>query len=145
MQSNNDVRMIPLDGRPHLPKQVGQWLGDSRGRWEGNTLVVDTSNFGDGRYWRGATSGMHLIERFTVTDPSTLKYEFTVDDPRTWTRPWSAEVQWPRIEPPLYEFACHEHNFGLMNAVKGTQLRLAEEAAKGGARPAARETPERER
>jgi hypothetical protein len=145
MQSNNDVRIIPLDKRPHLPKQVGQWLGDSRGHWEGNTLVVDTTNFGEGRYWRGATSGMHLIERFTPTDPKTLRYEFTVDDPSTWTRSWSADVPWPRIEPPLYEFACHEQNYGLMNAVKGTQLRLLEAAAKGGARPAARETPEADR
>jgi hypothetical protein len=145
MQSNNDVRIIPLDNRPHLPQRVGQWLGDARGHFEGNTLVIDTTNFGEGRDWRGSTSGMHLTERLTPTDPKTLKYEFTVNDPTIWTKPWSAEVPWPRIEPPLYEFACHEQNYGLMNIVKGTQLRAAEAAAKGGARPAARETPEGDR
>ena len=72
---------------------------------------------------------MHLVERLTRVDPNTLKYEFTVSDPTTWTRPWSAEVPWPRIEPPLYEFACHEQNYGLMNVVKGAQIRAAEAAA----------------
>ena len=136
MQSNNDVRIIPLDSRPHLAPRVGQWLGDARGHFEGSTLVVDTTNFGEGRDWRGSTSGMHLTERFTPTAPNTLKYEFTVNDPTTWVRPWSAEVLWPKIEPPLYEFACHEQNYGVMNVVKGTQIRAAE-----GSRPAA-ETPE---
>jgi hypothetical protein len=143
MQSNNDTRIIPLDGRPHLPPQVGTWLGDSRGHWEGNTLVIDTTNFGDKREWRGSTSGMHLVERLTRVDPKTIKYEFTVSDPTTWTRPWSVEFPWPRIEPPLYEFACHEQNYGLMNVVKGAQIRAAEAAA-GRAQPA-RETPERDR
>jgi hypothetical protein len=143
MQSNNDVRIIPLDNRPHLAPRVGQWLGDARGHFEGNTLVVDTTNFGEGREWRGSTSGMHLTERLTPTAPNTLKYEFTVNDPTTWVRPWSAEVPWPRIEPPLYEFACHEQNYGVMNVVKGAQLR-ANEAGAGRAAPA-RETPERDR
>ena len=143
MQSNNDTRIIPLDGRPHLPWQVGTWLGDSRGHWEGNTLVIDTTNFSDKREWRGSTSGMHLVERLTRVDPKTIKYEFTVSDPTTWARPWSVEVPWPRIEPPLYEFACHEQNYGLMNVVKGAQIRAAEAAA-GRAQPA-RETPERDR
>jgi hypothetical protein len=143
MQSNNDTRIIPLDGRPHLPRQVGTWQGDSRGHWEGNTLVIDTTNFSDKREWRGSTSGMHLVERLTRVDPKTIKYEFTVSDPTTWARPWSVEVPWPRIEPPLYEFACHEQNYGLMNVVKGAQIRAAEAAA-GRAQPA-RETPERDR
>ena len=137
MQSNNDVRMIPLDGRPHLPSNVRTWLGDSRGHWEGNTLVIDTTNFHPDREWRGSAGNMHLVERLTITDPKTLRYEFTVTDPTTWTRPWSAEVIWPRIEPGLYEFACHEQNYGLMNVVKGAQIRARE----AGARPA-RETPE---
>ena len=143
MQSNNDTRIIPLDGRPHLPRQVGQWLGDARGHWEGNTLVVDTTNFSDKRDWRGSTSGMHLVERFTRVDPKTIKYEFTVSDPTTWTRSWSVEVPWPRIEPPLYEFACHEQNYGLMNVVKGVQIGAGGPAAER-AQPA-RETPERDR
>jgi hypothetical protein len=123
MQSNSDTRIIPLDGRPHLHQRVGLWLGDARGHWEGNTLVIDTTNFNDKRDWRGSTSGMHLVERLTRVDPKTIKYEFTVSDPTTWTRPWSVEVPWPRIEPPLYEFACHEQNYGLMNVVTGEQIR----------------------
>ena len=138
LQSNSDVRIIPLDGRPHLPPRVGTWLGDSRGRWEGNTLVIDTTNFNAGRDWRGSTTGMHLVERLTRVDPNTLKYEFTVSDPATWTRPWTAEVQWPRIAPGLYEFACHEQNYGLINVVKGEQIRARE-------RQPARETPNAER
>jgi len=130
MQSNNDTRIIPVDGSPHLPPQVGLWLGDSRGHWEGNTLVVDTTNFHPDRDWRGSTSGMHLVERLTPVDPKTIKYEFTVDDPTTWTKPWTAEIPWPRIEPGLYEFACHEQNYGLMNVIKGTQIREKEAAAK---------------
>ena len=137
MQSNSDVRIIPTDGRPHLPSTVRKWLGDSVGHWEGNTLVVDTTNFHPDREWRGSTSGMHLIERLTITDPKTLKYEFTVEDATTWTRPWSAEVVWPRIEPGIYEFACHEQNYGLMNVVKGAQIRAREASG----RPAP-ETPE---
>ena len=122
MQSNSDARIIPLDGRPHLPSRVRQWLGDSRGRWEGNTLVVETTNFHPERDWRGSREGMHLVERLTLVDPKTLQYEFTVTDPTTWTRPWTVDVVWPRIEPALYEFACHEQNYGLMNVVKGVQI-----------------------
>jgi len=140
MQSNSDVRIVPTDGRPHVPSSVRKWLGDSVGHWEGNTLVIDTTNFHPDREWRGSTSGMHLIERLTITDPKTLKYEFTVEDSTTWTRPWSAEVIWPRIEPGLFEFACHEQNYGVMNVVKGAQIRARE----AGTRPA-RETPESER
>jgi hypothetical protein len=121
-QSNSDVRIIPLDGRPHLPSTVRQWLGDSRGRWQGNTLVVETTNFHAERDWRGSRGGLHLVERFTLVDPKTLQYEFTVTDSTTWTRPWTVDVVWPRIEPPLYEFACHEQNYGLMNVVKGAQI-----------------------
>jgi hypothetical protein len=140
MQSNSDVRIIPTDGRPHVPSTVRKWLGDSVGHWEGNTLVIDTTNFDPGREWRGSTTNMHLIERLTITDPKSLKYEFRVEDPTTWTRPWSAEVIWPRIEPGIYEFACHEQNYGLINVVKGAQIRARE----AGNRPA-RETPEAER
>jgi hypothetical protein len=132
-QSNSDVRIIPTDGRPHFPQAVRQWLGDPRGHWEGNTLVVDTTNFNDktpATNFLGSTDAFHLVERFTLVNPKTIRYEFTVDDPTTWTRPWSAESPLPRIEPPLYEFACHEQNYGLMNVVKGARIREAEAAAK---------------
>ena len=137
MQSNSDVRIIPTNGRPHVPSTVRKWLGDSVGHWEGNTLVIDTTNFHPDREWRGSAGNMHLVERLTITDPKTLRYEFTVEDPTTWTRPWSAEVIWPRIEPGIFEFACHEQNYGLINVVKGAQIRARE----AGARPV-RETPE---
>ena len=128
MQSNSDVRIIPLDGRPHLPSTVRQWLGDSRGRWEGNTLVVETTNFHPEREWRGSRDGLHLVERLTLVDPKTLQYAFTVTDPSTWARPWAVDVVWPRIEPALYEFACHEQNYGLMNVVKGAQIQARDRA-----------------
>jgi len=125
-QSNTDVRIVPTDGRPHAPSQVRSWLGDSRGRWEGNTLVVETINFHPDRIWRGATGDMKLVERFTRVDRDTLSYELTVTDPKTWTQPWTAEVPWPRIEPPLFEFACHEQNYGVINVVTGAQIRATE-------------------
>lgn len=143
MQSNSDVRIIPLDGRPHLPSNVRSWLGDSRGRWEGNTLVIETTNFHPEREWRGSAGNLHLIERLTLVDSKTIEYKFTVTDPTTWTKPWTAEVPWPRIEPGMYEFACHEQNYGLINVVKGAQIRAREAAARPG--QPARETPEADR
>jgi hypothetical protein len=130
-----------VDSRPHLPNGVGQWLGDARGHWEGETLVVETTNFDQRRDWRGASSGMRLVERFTRVDPKTVKYEFTVNDPTTWTKPWTVESVLPQIEPPLYEFACHEQNYGVMNVVKGAQIRAAEAPA---GQPA-REAPDSDR
>ena len=125
-QANSDVRIIPLDGRPHLPQNVRAWSGDTRGHWEGNTLVVDTTNFHDKRDWRGSSDRLHLVERYTLIDSKTLRYEFTVDDPTTWTRSWTVENPMPRIEPPLYEFACHEGNYGVINVVQGLQIREKE-------------------
>jgi hypothetical protein len=130
-QSNNDVRIIPLDGRPHLPKGVGQWFGDARGHFEGSTLVVETTNFSPERVWRGSSDGMHLVERFTLVGPKTLRYQFTVEDPTTWTRPWSIDSLLPKIDPPIYEFACHEQNYGLINWATGTIIREKEAAASG--------------
>jgi len=126
VQSNHDVRIIPLDGRPHLPQSVRSWLGDSRGRWEGDTLVVETTNFHPDREWRGSSPDMHLVERFTRVDPDTLLYQFTVTDPATWTKPWSFESPWPRTQGEVYEWACHEQNYGLINVVKGAQIRATE-------------------
>jgi hypothetical protein len=128
-QSNSDVRIIPLSGRPHLPQTVRQWNGNSRGRWEGNTLVVETTNFHDNApaaNFQGSTDGLQIVERFSVLEANTLRYEYTVTDPKTWTTSWSAEAPLPRIDPPLYEFACHEQNYGLINLVMGAQIRATE-------------------
>ena len=128
-QRADDVRIIPLDGRPGLPPTVTQWYGSSRGHWEGNTLVVETTNFNDrspAGSFMGGTDALQLVERFTVVDADTLLYEYTVTDPNTWTEPWSVEAPLPRIDPPLYEFACHEQNYGLINLVMGAQIRATE-------------------
>jgi hypothetical protein len=113
MEMIHDVRVIPLDGRPHLPQNIRQWLGDSRGHWEGNTLVVETTNFTDQTRFRNSTRNMRLIERFTRTEPETVTYEFTVDDPATFTRPWTASVPMTKTPGPIFEFACHEGNYGM--------------------------------
>jgi hypothetical protein len=128
----NDSRVIPLDGRPHLPPNIRLWRGDSRGRWEGDTLVVDTTNFRDESNFRGATSTLHLVERFTRTSADTLLYHFTADDPGTWTRPWSAILPMTKTELPIYEYACHEGNYGMFNLLKGA--RMQEKAAEEGGR-----------
>ena len=133
----HDVRIIPLDGRPHLGPNIRQYLGDSRGHWEGNTLVVDTTNFNDRAIFRGASEKLHVIERFTRTDADTILYEFTVDDPSTWTRPWKAELPMSRIQGPIYEYACHEGNFDMVNnltSARAQEKKAAEEAAKKNAK-----------
>ena len=109
----HDVRIIPTDGRPHLPADVHQLMGDSRGHWEGNTLVVDTTNFTDRTAFRGSGENLHVVERFTRTDPDTVLYQFTVDDPTTWAKSWSAEVPMTKIDGPIFEYACHEGNYGM--------------------------------
>jgi len=129
----HDVRIIPLDGRPHLPPNVRQWTGSSRGRWEGQTLVVETTNLTDKFAFQGASENMRLTERFTRVAEDTIRYQFTVEDPATWTRPWSAEVPWRKTIGPIFEHACHEGNYGLYNTLVGARTeerRAAEEAAK---------------
>ena len=125
-----ETRIVPLDGRPHLGNGVQQWMGDSRGRWEGDTLVVDTTNFTDKTSFRGSTAAMHLVERFTRVDAETLLYEVTVDDLATWTRTWTAALAMPRTEGGIFEYACHEGNYGLVNLLTGarTQEKASEEA-----------------
>jgi hypothetical protein len=133
-QSGSDVRIVPLDGRPFPPANVRAWLGISRGHWEGNTLVVQTQNFNDktpATNFQGSTENLKMTERFTVVNPGTLKYEFTVEDPKTWTRPWSAEAFIPKIPPGIFEFACHESNYGVFNVVRGAQTREKELIDKG--------------
>src|SRR5216684_2496797 len=117
----HDVRIVPLDGRPHLPQHIRKWLGDSRGRWDGSTLVVDTTNFTDKTHFRGADQNLHLIERFTRVDPNTILYEFTVDDPAAFTKPWKAQAPLTKTPGPMYEYACHEGNYSMLNVLKGAR------------------------
>jgi len=129
----HDVRIIPLDGRPQLPANVRQWTGSSRGRWEGQTLVIETTNLTDKFAFLGSSENMRLTERFTRVAADTLRYQFTVEDPATWTRAWSAEVPWKTDTGPIFEHACHEGNYGLFNTLAGARAeekRAAEEAAK---------------
>jgi hypothetical protein len=131
----HDVRVIPLDGRPQLPPNVRQWTGSYRGRWEGQTLVVETTNLTDKFAFQGASENMRLTERFTRVAEDTIRYQFTVDDPSTWTKPWSAEVPWKKTRGPIFEHACHEGNYGLYNTLAGARAeerRAAEDAAKKG-------------
>ncbi len=115
-------RSIPLDGRPHAPSAIRSWQGDSRGRWDGDTLVVETTNFNDKRELRGSSEGLRLVERFRRVDADTLMYEFTAEDPKTWTSPWTAEVPMRRMDGLFYEFACHEGNYSLGNVLKGARF-----------------------
>jgi hypothetical protein len=120
----HDVRIIPTDGRPHIPKTIHQWYGDSVGHWEGNTLVIDTTNFTDLSPFPGAQN-LHMIERLTRADEDTILYQFTVEDPGMWAKPWSGELPITRIDGQLYEYACHEANYPLANTLRGA--RVAEE------------------
>jgi hypothetical protein len=123
----HDVRLIPTDGRPHIASNIRQWLGDSVGHWEGDTLVIDTTNFTDQNPFKGAQN-VHVVERLTRVDPETILYRFTVEDPGMWVRPWSGELAITKIPGQLYEYACHEANYGLENTLRGA--RVAEAAGK---------------
>jgi len=136
----HSARMIPFDSRPHLPESVRQLDGDSRGQWEGDTLVVDTTNFTDKTPFRGppahtrqdifSSKEMHVVERFTRVDAETIVYRFTVEDPGTWTKPWSGELLLRRFEGPIFEYACHEGNYGLAHILEGARAKeKAAEAA----------------
>jgi hypothetical protein len=126
----HDARIIPLapaGSRPHLSASVQQWMGDSRGHWEGDTLVVETTNFTDKTNFRGSSKKLRVVERFTRTDPNTLLYQFTVDDPQSFTRPWSAEIPMNKAEGPLFEYACQEGNHSMENTL--SSARAEEKAA----------------
>lgn len=131
----HDMRVIPTDGRPHLAASIRQYAGDGRGRWEGNTLVVETTNFTPLTAFQDSGEHMRLIEKFTRQDANTLMYEFTVDDPETFTKPWTAKVPMMKTTDMIYEYACHEGNYGLEGSLAGARAeeRKAEEAkrAKG--------------
>jgi len=129
----HDVRMIALNGRSHPPKNIRQWYGDSIGHWEGDTLVVDTANFTDQTPFLGAQN-LHVIERLTRVADDTILYQFTVEDPGMWTKPWSGEVPITKISGQLYEYACHEANYGLMNTLRGARVAEAAAAAKKAAK-----------
>ena len=133
----HDTRIIRLDGRPHLPSSIRLWKGDSVGRWEGDTLVVDTTNFNDGNGFYGDAGGnfgwdrnLHLVERFSLLDKDTLLYRFEVDNPTAFTQPWKGELTMTRATGPMYEFACHEGNYALPNMLNGERVSEREKGAK---------------
>src|SRR5712692_2391140 len=133
--ATNQPRVIPTDGRPHVSEKIRQWGGDSRGRWEGDTLVVDVTNFNDKVAFQGSSDALHVVERFTRVSADKILYQFTVEDPTTWTKPWSAELPMVHAEGRLYEYACHEGNYGMVNTLKG---------ARAGDKKAAEETAQRD-
>jgi hypothetical protein len=124
----HDARIVRMNAQ-HLPKNIRRWMGDSVGHWEGDTLVVDTTNFNDKTRFRGSTDKLHMIERFTRVDDKTLLYRFTVEDPDTWDLPWTGEYTWPATDKPIYEYACHEGNYALADVLRGARHQEAEEAA----------------
>ena len=114
----NPPRIIPLDGRPPLSDKIRQFPGDSRGRWEDDTLVVETRNFAERRRYRGSSGHLHVVERFTRVAADRIHYEFTVTDPTTWMSPWSAEVPMVKTEGPIYEYGCHEGNHDIRHILE---------------------------
>ena len=134
MEAYHDTRIIWLDGRPHLPASVRTWEGDSRGHWEGKTLVVDTTNFSAKTNFMGAGEDLHLIERFTRVAPDEVQQEITIDAPRTWVRPWTVMVRLKQTSEKIFEFACHEGNAEIMetmlSGVRGTPKNVREDEKK---------------
>jgi len=124
----HDVRVVRMNA-PHLPSTMRRWMGDSVGRWAGDTLVVDTTNFTDKTRFRGSSENLHVVERFTRFDAKTLLYRFTIDDAATWASAWTGEYTWPATDEHLYEYACHEGNYALGNILRGARLKESKEAA----------------
>jgi hypothetical protein len=128
-ETNHHTRVIPTDARPHISPNIRQWQGDSVGRWEGNTLVIDTTNFTSvTANFRGSSDKLHLVERFTRANADTLIYQFTVEDPTTWARPWTVEIPMTKAQGLIYEWACHEGNTMISNILRGA--RVADEEAR---------------
>ena len=122
----HDARIIPIDGRPHIGDDIRQWLGDSRGHWEGDTLVVETTNFTGKANTRmqtvyGGSDNLRLVERFTRIDADTIDYRYTFEDPKEFTKPWTAAIPMNRIDGPLYEYACHEGNYAIEGILAGSR------------------------
>ena len=128
LEAIHEARIIPLDGRPHLPESVRQWSGDSRGRWEGNTLVVETTNFSPEGNVMGSTEHLHLVERFTRVAPDKINYELTLNDPTAWTIPWTAVIRLKQSSDAIYEYACHEGNYEVIRGILAG-ARVQEKAA----------------
>jgi hypothetical protein len=124
----HDVRVVPLDGRPHLAKNVRNWLGDSRGRWQDDTLVVETTNFTGKTAFRGSDENLRLVERFTRVDAGTLLYEFTVDDPTAFTKPWTVSIPLTHLDEQIYEYACHEANYAMPGMLKAARMEEKEKS-----------------
>ena len=130
----HDARIIPLDGRPEPPQNVRQWVGLSRGRWEGETLVVETKNFNGKNPFRGSSENLRVVERFTRVADDTILYRFTVEDPSTWTKPWTVEERLQKTVGPIFEHACHEGNYDIANTLSGARAeekRAAEKSTTG--------------
>lgn len=127
-EMGNSIRIIPIGGRPHPPDAIKHWQGDSRGKWDGDTLIVETTNFNDKVQFRGASAQLRLVERFKRIDRDTIMYTFTASDPTSWTDSWTAEIPMRSLNELMYEFACHEANYGLANILKGAR---AEESGVG--------------
>ena len=133
-EHSHDARVIPLDGRPHLPAGMRQWWGSSRGHWEGDTLVVETRHFNGRNPFNGASEHLRVTERFTRVSADQIRYRFTVEDAHTWERPWSAEVPLQKTIGPLFEAACHEGNYsmvGSLSAARAEEKRRADTAREG--------------
>src|SRR5436190_23904208 len=130
----HDVRIIPLDGRPQLAKNVRQWIGSSRGHWEGDTLVIETSNFNGKNPFQNGSEDMRIVERFTRLDADTIDYRFTVDDEKTWSRPFTAVLPLVRGIGPIFEHACHEGNYGVRNTLAGARVEDAKKAGEAAAK-----------
>jgi hypothetical protein len=129
----HDARIIPIDNRAPLPENMRQWMGDSRGHWDGDTLVIETTNVNGKNPFRGSSEKMHVTERLWRVDANTLGYRFTIDDPATWSTPWTAEAPMTKSVGPIFEHACHEGNYGVRNTLAGARLedkKAAEAAAK---------------
>jgi hypothetical protein len=124
------ARVVPLDRRPHVGSAIRSMRGDSRGRWDGDTMVVETTNFTDRSAFRGSSEHLKVTERFTLVDAKTIRYQFTVEDPHTWDRPWTGEYPMTRLNEPIYEYACHEGNYGMPNILKSQRAVEAQERAK---------------
>jgi hypothetical protein len=129
METIHNARVIALDGRPHLPSGMPQWDGNSRGRWEGDTLVVETTGFSPKSDMMGSSSGLHLTERFTRVAPDVLQYDVTMSDPSTWTQPWTVRINFKQISEPLIEYACHEGNLGMTGILAGARKQEADARA----------------
>jgi len=117
----HELRIVPMDGRPHLPSSLRKWTGDPRGHWEGKTLVIETTNLTGKTQFRGASENLKVIERLTRVDANTILYRFTIEDPSTFTKPWTGELPLVAAPGPIYEYACHEGNQALIDILAGAR------------------------